>query len=65
MAKIDQNTINGLSQVQDRLDSLLDHVIIYRQGTIYKADYRYISNKIQKALTSVNEALDRINQNAR
>ena len=63
MAKIDHNTNIGLYEIQDRLNSLLDHVIIYRQGTIYKADYRYISNKIQKALTNINEALDRIKTN--
>jgi ElaB/YqjD/DUF883 family membrane-anchored ribosome-binding protein len=59
MAKIDFNTKNGLYQVQERLNSLLDHVIMYRQGTVYKADYRYISNHIQKALTNINEAIDR------
>lgn len=60
MAKIDHNTINGLSEVQDRLNSLLDHVTIYRQSTVYKADYRFISNKIQKALIAMNEALGKV-----
>lgn len=63
MAKIDHNTKVGLLEIQDRLNGLLDHVIIYRQSTIYKADYRLISNKIQKALTNINEALDRIEAN--
>lgn len=57
--KVDHNTRMGLTEVQDRLNSLLDHVIIYRQSTIYKADYRFISNKIQKALTELNKAIDR------
>lgn len=60
--KVDRNTKIGLLELQDRLNSLLDHVIIYRQSTVYKADYRFVSNKVQKALTNINEALDRIEQ---
>jgi hypothetical protein len=63
MAHIDFNTKNGLIQLQDRLESLLDHVIIYRDATSLKADYRYISNRIEKALTNINEALDRVDRN--
>lgn len=60
--KVDHNTKLGLLEIQDRLNSLLDHVIIYRQSTVYKADYRHICVKIQKALTNINEALDRAEQ---
>ena len=60
MAKFDQNTINGVYEIEARLESLLDHIIIYRQSTIYKREYRKISNKLEKALTFINEALDEI-----
>ena len=62
MAKIDHNTKQGLWQVQDRLESLLDHTIAYRELASYKADYRYVINRIEKALSNINEALDRVEQ---
>jgi len=62
MVKIDRNTISGLLEVRDRLESLLDHVIIYRQASIYKREMRRISVRIERALTNINEALDECKQ---
>ncbi len=61
MAKIDKNTVIGLDDIVERLEMLLDHVIIYRQSTIYKREYRVISKRIEQALTAINEALDKYN----
>jgi hypothetical protein len=59
---IDPDTSHDLNELEAKINILLDRLIIKRDEAIAKEKqaYRYVTNKVQQALTSINKALDRI-----
>lgn len=59
---IDHDTENLLRQLELDINVGIDNLIVKRQtiGDKDRAVYRYVTNKLQLALTAVNKALDRV-----
>jgi len=62
MMPIDPHTENLLRQLELHINVGIDNLIVKRQtiGDKDRAVYRYVTNKLQSALTAVNKALDRV-----
>lgn len=62
---IDPDTENLLRQLELDINVGIDNLIVKRQNihSDDRAVYRYVTNKLQLALTAVNKALDRVEYN--
>jgi hypothetical protein len=59
---IDQETIDFLYLLEKSINANIDRLIVKREAATIddKYKYRYINNKLQVALTAVNRALDKV-----
>jgi hypothetical protein len=59
---IDPDTSHDLNELEAKINILLDRLIIKRDEALAKEKqtYRYVTNKVQLALTSINKAIDRV-----
>lgn len=61
---IDHDTSYDLNELEIKINILLNRLIIKRDEALSKEKqtYRYVTNKVQQALTAVNKALDRVGE---